>query len=1028
VGYNKKPRVAGLMVACAAAMFALPENAAGEIEEIIVTTRYKEESLQEVPIAVTAVGVEAIERRAIDDLFKVADLDPSVSFDTSFGPGDTRVSIRGLSNTRGRSNVAFLVDGVDVTSENQIAAGSGLLANQRLLADIERIEIVKGPQSALYGRAAFAGAIAYTTKNPEDQLTGTMSVNVAEDSEYQLRGAFSGPLTDTLGFRLDGIGWTDDGYYRNRVSGASLGGGEGWGSSFKLVWDPTDAFSLSTRVAYSEDENDPRPVTLVQNDEFRPFNDAATAAGIGVGAPFGSDTDVPPDGIGNGYRLGQVNHGTFCPDLGVVNDGNPLDPDFANTLPGVAPGTPGICRPGNLGSVSDLPNGKNSIRHSETLLGEEQEGSTLDLFRTSVNATWDTGNGLFTFIGGYTEASQTDEHDQDFSARGRPDRLGTNDPFFDYGGNLTTGHQQADTDTDTRQVSAELRFATDFDGPVNATVGYLRWDLKVQAEDRNFIANCLPTVADLDPGTENAITGLPTISDLTVANICDGGNVSYLIGNEFFNGDTYNNWQQYMQQFLVTGATAGFVVDPRGTTVLEPGRIPGAFWQSDTNHESIYLQVDWDINEELKLTAEARYVDERFQIERPNQSSCSNLAIGYGFNSGGGTTTLPLGGSWVIEGSGTPIPPFPGFPGVNVTPDLNCSSVNGRATFDFWDTIGDGFSPMLDDDGQPVLDANGQRILVRDPDDVGVEDDSFLAPKVTLEWFWDEGKMAYFSWAKARKPGGINQLAAGGSAVTIDDLRFDAERMTTWELGTKSTWDFAGSLTTNAALFFNDYTDKQVSTQIIDSNGSLQPRVLNASSAEVLGVELDMTWLPAAIDGLLIRAAYTWQDGEYKNFLDRSSSAIRAGWLEQCDVVTVGGETRCQFDLSGKALERQAENAFSASFSYTQAFGDSGMDWFLEGDTSFQDKRFVDQDNYVFFDDYWLTNFRLGLETDTWDALIFVDNAFDDDTIRSGGSGPEFSLQSSRLGFTAGLGVNGYFGILPDPRTIGLRTNFRFGG
>ncbi|MBT8422724.1 MAG: TonB-dependent receptor, partial [Gammaproteobacteria bacterium] len=464
--------------------------------------------------------------------------------------------------------------------------------------------------------------------------------------------------------------------------------------------------------------------------------------------------------------------------------------------------------------------------------------------------------------------------------------------------------------------------------------------------------------------------------------------------SEFFNGDTYDNWQQYMQQYVVTDATAALAQDPR--TVLDVGRLPGAPWQSDTDHQSIYVQVDWDINEELKLTTEARWVDERFSISRPNQSSCSNLAIGYAFNDGSGTTSLPLGGSWVIEGSGNPIPPF-----VSVTPDLNCSSVNRIATFDTWRVI------------------------------EGFEEDDFIVPKATLEWFWAEDKMVYFSWAKAQKPGGINQLAAGGSAVEIDDLRFDAEKMTTWELGTKSSWELAGSLTANAAIFYNDYTDKQVSTQVLDENGSLQPRVLNASSADVLGVELDMTWLPSAIDGLLIRAAYTWQEGEYNDFFDRSSSAIRAGFLDQCAVVTIdtpgGTEERCEFDLSGNALERQARNAFSASFNYTRPFGDSAMDWFIEGDTSYTDKRFVDQDNFVFFDDYWLTNFRLGLQGDTWDALIFVDNAFDDDTIRSGGSGPEFTLQSTRLGFTAGLGVNGYFGILPDPRIVGLRTNFRFG-
>ncbi len=112
--------------ACVALVFGMsvvpPANA--QVEEVIVTTRKREENLQEVPIAVTALGAEQIARQGITDLGDIAQLVPSVQFDTAFGPQDTRVTIRGLSNTRGRSNVAFLVDGIDVTTENAISAGS----------------------------------------------------------------------------------------------------------------------------------------------------------------------------------------------------------------------------------------------------------------------------------------------------------------------------------------------------------------------------------------------------------------------------------------------------------------------------------------------------------------------------------------------------------------------------------------------------------------------------------------------------------------------------------------------------------------------------------------------------------------------------------------------------------------------------------------------------------------------------------------------------------------------------------------
>ena len=90
----------------------VPDDAQAELEEIVVTTRKREENLQNVPISVTAFTADQIERARIRTLTDIAQLSPSLLFDTSFGPQDTRVTIRGLSNTRGRSNVAFLVDGI----------------------------------------------------------------------------------------------------------------------------------------------------------------------------------------------------------------------------------------------------------------------------------------------------------------------------------------------------------------------------------------------------------------------------------------------------------------------------------------------------------------------------------------------------------------------------------------------------------------------------------------------------------------------------------------------------------------------------------------------------------------------------------------------------------------------------------------------------------------------------------------------------------------------------------------------------
>jgi outer membrane receptor protein involved in Fe transport len=102
------------------------------IEEIVVTTRKRQENLQEVPISIGVFNSDEILRIGIRDLADVTKLSPSLQFDKSYSQNSVRVTIRGLSNTRGRANVAFLVDGIDVSSETTgTNAGSPMLINQR---------------------------------------------------------------------------------------------------------------------------------------------------------------------------------------------------------------------------------------------------------------------------------------------------------------------------------------------------------------------------------------------------------------------------------------------------------------------------------------------------------------------------------------------------------------------------------------------------------------------------------------------------------------------------------------------------------------------------------------------------------------------------------------------------------------------------------------------------------------------------------------------------------------------------------
>ena len=112
---------------------AAPTDGWSQVDELIVTVRKREENLQDVPIAVGVFDSVQIERQGISDIGDIAKYTPSVQFDNNFGPLDNRVTIRGLSQTRGRPSAAILVDGIDVTSESVSFNGTGTLITQRLL-------------------------------------------------------------------------------------------------------------------------------------------------------------------------------------------------------------------------------------------------------------------------------------------------------------------------------------------------------------------------------------------------------------------------------------------------------------------------------------------------------------------------------------------------------------------------------------------------------------------------------------------------------------------------------------------------------------------------------------------------------------------------------------------------------------------------------------------------------------------------------------------------------------------------------
>lgn len=219
---------------------------AAEIEEIVVTARKRSENLQDVPIAITAFTERTIEQAGIERPADFIGLMPNVTIVDTANVGDTQVSIRGIVSTRdAESTFAYVVDGVLNTNPNSF--------NEELV-DIQQIEVLKGPQGALYGRNAVAGAILVTTKKPGDEPEGKIKVGVGTQGSAKISASYSTPLSDTLKGSITYSHRETDGFYTNIFTGSddSVDYLKDDTGRVRLLWDASEDLSFDLKAGVSK--------------------------------------------------------------------------------------------------------------------------------------------------------------------------------------------------------------------------------------------------------------------------------------------------------------------------------------------------------------------------------------------------------------------------------------------------------------------------------------------------------------------------------------------------------------------------------------------------------------------------------------------------------------------------------------------------------------------------------------------------------------------------------------------------------
>ena len=216
------------------------------IEEIIVTARQREETLRDVPGTVRVLTSEDIERSGIQRAEDFVYMTPGVSIVDSAEVGDTQVNIRGINGARDAENsYALIVDGVLMTNP---------AALNREYANLSQIEILKGPQGALYGRNAAAGAIVITTYKPGSEAGGYVKASGAGDSTWLYSGSVESALAEGINFRLQGDYRSTEGFYENSyLDGAkNVDDYRGYNINARMTWDSAEETSWDFKFRHGE--------------------------------------------------------------------------------------------------------------------------------------------------------------------------------------------------------------------------------------------------------------------------------------------------------------------------------------------------------------------------------------------------------------------------------------------------------------------------------------------------------------------------------------------------------------------------------------------------------------------------------------------------------------------------------------------------------------------------------------------------------------------------------------------------------
>ena len=224
------------------------------LEEITVTAQKREQSVQDIGIAITAFTYENLQDRGIDEITQIQDITPNLRINRNFGQSTPRYAIRGVGELTNSSTISSSPVAVHI---NEVAQPYPVTTTN-LLFDLERVEVLRGPQGDLFGLNTTGGTINYVTARPTEEFSSSVLAEYGSYDRYKLEGHISGGVSDTVNMRFAfSRNERNEGPQRNVITGQDLGQFERTGARLSLTWAASDVVDVFFEYHASRDDSNP---------------------------------------------------------------------------------------------------------------------------------------------------------------------------------------------------------------------------------------------------------------------------------------------------------------------------------------------------------------------------------------------------------------------------------------------------------------------------------------------------------------------------------------------------------------------------------------------------------------------------------------------------------------------------------------------------------------------------------------------------------------------------------------------------